>query len=183
MITLHSPHLTTSEKQQFGGEFSFLGKWTRKGIGSPRIAYEKGISEIDDWRKDTTSEAIFVSFELLKNGLIFRFNQNSRLKTMGVKISEIKKIKLTGHRIKVRYIKFDKPQTRVVLRGELEIEEEGTISKFSVLVKDFEALLEFFKKRDLIGKFEYKIIEKDLEEDNISPNLEGILRIVFEVIQ
>jgi hypothetical protein len=165
MIKLNSTFLTDSEKQQFGGEYSFLGKWARKGIGSSRIAYEKGISEIDNWRISDSSKAIFVNFELLKNGLILRFNQNTKNETFGTKISEIKQIHLIGYRVKVKFRKFKNIEEKIVFRGELRIKEQNNEFKFSVLAKDFKEIKLFFKKNGISQLFKHEISNEPIEDD------------------
>lgn len=156
--TNQAGELTRGDAKAFGGTYSFWEKLKYKGSGSPRIIYEKGLEVFDAMDRGISGEISFVSFEILKNGLLLRLNQNQRSLCLGVKMTEIEEISLTGFRIEVREKKLGNLTVRIVHRGELTIrEKEGPLTTFSVVVRDFEEIRSFFDKPVFTSKFNFSI--------------------------
>lgn len=144
-----SGQLVLSEKRYFGGRFSFFESLRIGGTGSPKIVYDKGITAFDEMDDGIANEMSFVSFELLKNGLIIRLNRTQKLCCVGAKLNEIEKIKLTR-------FKVDDTAEGSGYRGLLEIQEyNGSNSSFSIFTQNFNSLLQFLKKQPLVAKLEY----------------------------
>lgn len=161
--------LVDSEKAYFGGSFSFLERIKMGGIGSPKIVYEQGIPEFDALDRGVENEVSFASFELLKNGLILRVNRNQRLACVGLKISDIDRIQVTAYRIEIPSSRWSRNRTRIVHRGVLEIiGKDQSASRFSIFTQNFEPLLKFLQKDQLIDKLDYKISDDPPEKDNES---------------
>ena len=68
----------------FGGAYTFWEKIRLRGIGSSKVIYEKGIPAFDEVDRGLVNELGFVNFELLKNGLLLRLNQNQRTACVGI---------------------------------------------------------------------------------------------------
>jgi hypothetical protein len=150
----------------FGGKYSLLERIKKKGIGSPKIIYESGIDEFDRLNRNVAGEIGFVNFELLKNGLILRMNLNRKYGYIGIRLHELTAINLVGYRVAIKQKKFGKTTTTIIHRGELEILELDERLKFSVLVKDFKGITNFFQKEELAKKFNFSINSNSPENDN-----------------
>ena len=165
--TNQSGQLLSSEVQDFGGAFSLFKKLKYKGVGSPRVTYYRGIEAFDAIGRGIEGEISFVSFELLKNGLLLRFNQNQRTACLGVKLSDIRAINLTAFRIKlVVKKKFQATDTKIVHRGVLEIcEKEGSKTSFNVIAREFTDIKSFFEKPVFTEQFNYELSDAEPEKD------------------
>ncbi|PHN07472.1 hypothetical protein [Flavilitoribacter nigricans] len=159
--------LPKSQIDLFGGEYSFTEKLRKFGTGSPKLIYESGISEFDQLDRGSASELGFVNLELLKNGLLFWFNQNQRIKCVGIKLTEIQAINLVAFRIELKYRRqYGKTIKRIVYRGELEI-LDTTRDKIimNVIVQNFKGILKFFQKEPFDNKFSYSLSLDPPEKD------------------
>ena len=164
-----SGHLVIKEKLYFGGEFSFLQKLKLNGTGSNKLIYIEGIEELDLLYRDVEGELIFVNFEILPNGLILRANCNQRLMNLGVRLSDISEINLTGYRIDIGKSKFGIINSDgVAYRGELEILEIENHKKtiFRVVTREYNQILAFFKSSHLVHLFSHSISINEPETDN-----------------
>lgn len=158
--------LEDEEKAHFGGTYSLWERLKMGGTGSSKIVYESGIDHFDQLDRGIANELGFVSFEILKNGLILRLNRNQRLRCVGVRLSELEQIRLVAFRIELRYRRFNGYRTKIVHRGELELlEVDGTSSRFSIFTQNFESLLQYFNRKELVSKLHYSISELPPEKD------------------
>ena len=140
--------LTPEEIDYFGGTYSFWERIRLQGVGSPKIIYEKGIPAFDAFVRDVEGELSFVSFELLRNGLILRLNVKLELRCVGTRLTEIDKIKLIAFR----------NEGGKDYHGELEIILlNGSSCTFEVFTQNFSSLLQFFRKQPFVGKLAYSI--------------------------
>ena len=150
--------LEEEEVHYFGGAYSFFERIRMKGIGSPKIVYRSGVPAFDALNEFTPTEFSFVSFELMKNGLILRLNRTQRLRCVGTRLTDLESIKLTAYQIQLQRSSWAKLQQKTVLMGVLEIlEKDGTSSKFQIFTQNFDGLLKFFTKPVFADKFVYSI--------------------------
>ena len=158
--------LADSEKAYFGGAYSFWERIKMSGVGSSKIVYLNGIAAFDAMNDGIENEMNFVSFEIMKNGLILRLNRTQKLACVGVKITEIEKIKLTAYRIVVPDPGLNRKITKIIHRGVLEITEyNGEVCSFSIFTQNFESLLKYFTKKEFSDKFEYSVSDAAPEKD------------------
>lgn len=159
--------LKIEEKEYFGGTYSLLEKIRMNGVGSPKIIYESGIPVFDDFVRDVEGELSFVSFELLKNGLILRLNRKLELRCAGTRLSDIEAIRLVAFRIEVSKVVRRNSPGKIVHRGILEIfEQDNEVSTFNIFTQNFQSLLKFFQKKPFEGKLAYSISDKEPEKDD-----------------
>ncbi len=158
--------LEEEEKEYFGGTYSFWERIKLKGVGSPKIVYHAGIPTFDALNDYVENDNSFVSFELMKNGLILRLNRIQRLRCVGTRLTDIEAIKLTGYKIKLKHTKWHENANKVVHMGILEIlEVDGTRCSFRIFTQSFDDLLKFFKKAPFAGKFTFQLSENPTEEE------------------
>lgn len=158
--------LDDEEKEYFGGTYSFWERIKLKGVGSPKIVYHTGIPEFDALNDLVENDSSFVSFELMKNGLILRLNRIQRLRCVGTRLTDIKAIKLTGYKIKLKPTKWHQNATKVVHMGILEIlEVDDTRCSFRIFTQNFDDLLKFFKKAPFADKFTFQVSDNPTEEE------------------
>lgn len=164
--TNQAGELISSEVKNFGGAFSLWEKLKNKGVGSAKVIYDEGIEAFDAQNRGVVGEVSFVSFELLQDGLLLRFNQNQRTLCLGLKLSEIDAINLTAFRIElVVKKKFQAAFTKIVHRGVLEINEKGGITtSFSVVTREFTDVKSFFEKSVFTGQFSFRISDTEPEK-------------------
>lgn len=149
--------LEEEELEYFGGAFSFRENLRLKGTGSPKVYYSKGIPEFDELNEFVENEISFVSFELMKNGLILRLNRTQRMRCVGALLTNLKGIRLTGFRKVVEYRRW-LYKREIVHRGLLEIEEgDGTLSQFHVPEQNFNGLQKYFSKPIFQDIFVYRV--------------------------
>jgi len=164
--TNQAGQLLKSELKAFGGAYNLWEKFVNNGVGSSKVIYDEGLEVFDDVDRGVMGEIRFVSFELLRDGLLLRLNQNQRKLCLGVELSEIEAISLTGFRIEIGERKYRKLRTRIVHRGELTISErQGAITSFSVVTQEFETINNFFGKSAFTGKFNFSISDAPPEKD------------------
>jgi len=177
----NSGELLSSEKSFFGGEYSLWEKLKKKGVGSAKIIYDQGITEFDKLGRNIEGEISFVSFEILKNGLILRLNRNQRIECVGVQLNQLAAINLVGYRID---IVFRDGSIKRVHRGELEIKAiSGATSSFSVITREFKTLVSFFQKEELSDKFNYSISTDPPELDGYKSNADYKYHWALEIIK
>jgi len=151
--------LTKSEVAFFGGNYNFVEKLKMNGTGSCKIIYESGINLFDKIKLDSL-ETSFINFEILKNGLIIRFNKTQKLAFVGIKLTEIKKLILFAYRIEIRYINPNDKIVKIkkVKRGEFAIVSiNNEIVKFTALANNFKVLKSFFEKPHFQNFYEFLI--------------------------
>jgi len=158
--------LEEEEKEYFGGTYSFLERIKLRGIGSPKIIYHAGIPAFDVLNEYVENESSFVSFEVMKNGLILRLNRTQRLRCVGTRLTDLAAIKLIGYKIEFKRRGWNDLPNRIVHMGILEIEElDGSHCTFRIFTQNFDDLLRFFKKTPFRGKFSYHISDNPTKED------------------
>lgn len=156
--TTPSGELSKSEKAFFGGTYGFWAQLRQGGVGSAKLIYESGIPAFDALDRGVENEVAFVTFELLRNGLVLRLNRNQRLRCVGIRLSELKYIDLVGYPIEIHYQRLGAPASRVVHQGELELTGwNGLRSRFSVITQNFEQVLLYFRRRELADKFRHRV--------------------------
>lgn len=166
----NSGELLPSEKAFFGGAYSLWEKLKRKGVGSAKIIYDKGITEFDQLGRNIEGEISFVSFEILKNGLILRLNRNQRIECVGLQLNQISAIDLVGYRIDIKD-RYDNV-IKTVHRGELEIKElNGDTANFAIIAREFKTLIEFFRREEFADKFNFSISTNPPEYDDYKKSL------------
>jgi hypothetical protein len=149
--------LEEEELEYFGGPFSFRENLRLKGTGSPKVYYSKGIPEFDELNEYVENETSFVSFELMKNGLILRLNRTQRMRCVGTLLTGLKEIRLTGYRKEVKHRRWVYKR-QIVHRGLLEVEEsDGAISRFHVPEQNFNGLQKYFSKPIFQDTFVYQV--------------------------
>ncbi len=165
--TNQAGQLLKSELKAFGGTYSFWEKLVNKGVGSAKVIYDEGIEVFDELDRGVSGEIGFVSFELLKDGLLLRFNKNQRTLCLGVKLSEINAINLTGFSIKlIVKKKYQAAYIKIVHRGVLEIsEKKGSTTSFSVVTREFIDIRSFFEKSVFADQFTFRISDAEPEKD------------------
>lgn len=165
--TNQAGQLLKSELKTFGGAYNFWEKFINNGVGSAKVIYDEGIEAFDALNRGVAGEISFVSFELLKDGLLLRLNHNQRTLCLGVKLLEIKHINLTGFRIEVVVKKkHQAAYVKIVHRGVLEIiERRGGTTSFSVVVREFTDVKSFFEKPAFAEQFTFRVSEAEPEKD------------------
>jgi hypothetical protein len=161
-----SSQLTPESLEYFGGKYTLWERLKMGGSGSPKINYVSGIEEFDRLKRDIAGDAPFVSFELFKNGLILRLNNNQRFGCVGMRLNELKSLNLVAYRIEIKQRRAGKEKTKIVHRGELEIVEINERLKFSVIVSEFDGLRQFFQKEELADKFHFSVSTNPPEKDH-----------------
>lgn len=160
--------LDDEEKEYFGGTYSFWERIKLKGVGSPKIVYHKGIPVFDTLNDLVENDSSFVSFELMKNGLILRLNRIQRLRCVGTRMTDLEAIILTAYKIEFKRTKWNQPPSRIVHMGILEIRElDGSHCTFRIFTQSFDDLLKFFKKAPFAGKFTFQVSENPTQEDKL----------------
>lgn len=157
--------LTAKDIKYFGGQYSFWDKVRKRGIGSAKIIYDSGIEEFDKLKRNITGEIGFVNFELLKNGLILRLNITQRFSCIGIKLDEIKEINLIAYRIRIEVKRNGVFETKIVHRGILEIITLNEGLRFSIVVREFESIVNYFKRDEFLAKFYFSVSTNPPEKD------------------
>ena len=156
--TTPSGALDKREKAFFGGEYGFWAKLRQGGVGSAKLIYEAGIPTFDATDRGVENEVCFVTFELLRNGLVLRLNRNQRLRCVGIRLTELKYIDLVGYPIQIQPQGLSRRETKIVHQGELELTgRNGQRSRFSVITQNFAEVLAYFRRKELAAKFRYRI--------------------------
>jgi hypothetical protein len=164
--TNRSGELIRPEQKAFGGTFPFFEKLKMGGTGSSKMIYHKGIPEFDLLNKGEVGMTSFVSFELLKNGLLLRLNRNQKTKCLGIQLTHIKVIKLLAYRIEIREKRFSIHKTKIIHRGELTIEsKDGGLAEFEILSSNFESIKKYFECPPLNPIFNYAISTNPPQKD------------------
>jgi hypothetical protein len=132
--------LSKKQIEAFGGAFSSKGKLLLKGTGSTKLVYIGGVDIFDSVCRETEGEMAFVNFELLKNGLVLRLNINQRQVCAGVKLDEIRSIKIQQIRT-TSDINSNEIQSRLLL-----LLKDGSFSEFSIPSRFEKSIISFFKK-------------------------------------
>jgi hypothetical protein len=117
----NSYNLYSRDLENYGGAFSFFEKLKLKGIGSAKLVYEKGIDEIDKIILESGNKVAILNFELLKNGLLLRYNINNEIGCFAFRLDEICSINFLSIPIQIRVKRFGRYITKIVYRGELEL--------------------------------------------------------------
>lgn len=161
----NSYNLYTRDLENYGGEFSLFEKLKLKGIGSAKLVYEKGIDEIDKIILESGNKVAILNFELLKNGLLLRYNINNEIGCYAFRLDEICSINFLAIPIQIRVKRFGRYITKIVYRGELELINNNEKVKLYVLTKDFKSILSFLRKPLLVEKLNFKISNNEPEKD------------------
>ncbi|MBX2875436.1 MAG: hypothetical protein KTR30_25190 [Saprospiraceae bacterium] len=149
--------LEEEELEYYGGTFSIRENIRLGGTGSPKVYYSDGIPEFDELNAYVENEVSFVSFEMMKKGLILRLNRTQRMRCVGTLWTGIKEIRLTGYRKEVEYGRWLSRRV-IVHRGILELEEfDGSISCFHVPEQNFSGLQNYFSKAIFRDFFVYAL--------------------------
>lgn len=161
----HHNNINFLDLEFLGGSFTFIEKIKLRGTGSPKLIYRSGIEAIDKSLTTHSNKINYVNFELFKNGIVIRYKNDTKSIGIGIQINEIERIVLTAFKIKIwRKIRWKK-QSDIVYRGELDIFINNKVLQFSILTKDFESCFNFWNKKHLHEKFEYKVSNTPPEND------------------
>ena len=161
--------LEEEEIPLFGGNYTIWEKLKMGGTGSPKVIYQSGIPAFDELVKGAENESTFVSFEVMKNGLIVRANRQQRLHCVGARLTDIDIIKLEAFKIRLRFRRAVGYIYRTTFRGELIIQEkDGQPSSFIVSPQNMPGVLAFFQKKQLVDKLDYFIHETQVEKGYFS---------------
>lgn len=164
--TNRSGELIRPEQKAFGGTFPFFEKLKMGGTGSSKMIYHKGIPEFDMLNKGEVGMTSFVSFELLKNGLLLRLNRNQKTKCLGIQLTELQKIELIAYRIEIREERFNVRKTKIIHRGELTIQsKDGVSAEFEILSSNFKSVKKYFNSPQLKAFFTFSISTNPPEKD------------------
>lgn len=159
-------HLLKKEVVYFGGAYSFWEKLSHRGIGSAKVLYEKGIPAFDQLDRGVVNELRFVNFELLKNGLLLRLNQNQRVACVGTRLSDLDQIQLEAFRIELKQRRLGRLETKIVHRAEVSfLGKWGNPIQFSIMSSQFTSLLAFFQRPQLEQKLVYSVSTNPPEKD------------------
>jgi len=133
--------------RKYGGKFGFFEKIKMGGVGSPKIVYQSGFSEIDELKEDVGSDLCYINFEFLKKGLLGRINKGQKLIGVIMHFSEIEKIILSIN-------PMDESNEQATI-GLLEIfSYSGDILVCGVTAQGYGGIEHFFSKRFVKDKFE-----------------------------
>lgn len=158
--------LEEEELPYFGGTFTLFEKLRMGGTGSPKVIYQSGIPAFEDLVKGAENESTFVSFEVMKNGLIVRANRQQRLHCVGTRLTDLEKIKLEAFKIELRDKHLKRMVYQTTYRGELEIlEKDGAVCRFMVSPQNLSGIRAFFQKKQLIGLLDYFISDAPSEKN------------------
>jgi len=158
--TTYAGELTKSEQHYFGGPYGFWEKLFLGGVGSNKLIYESGISDIDSLKRGVEGELVFINFEILPNGLIIRANCNQRKLVVGLKISDIQSIQLTAFKLSNHSNFHTDNSFKIEFEGVISITKQFSEKKaeFKVIGSEFNDLIKFFKAKQFNGKLNYSVI-------------------------
>lgn len=165
-LTLNNSNdLFSKDLNHYGGSFSYKEKLQLQGVGSPKLIYKSGISELDNSILAKGNYPIFINLEVLKNGLLLRANLNQETYCFGIKIDEITALQLTAYKVEIRVKKFGSYTTKIVHRGTLEIFENKQSIQLSIGIREFKTMHSFLNKPMLKNKLNYTISNNPPEKD------------------
>lgn len=155
--------LLRRDLRYYGGAYSAWYRLANGGVGSSKMIYRAGIPAFDALDRGVGGEISFVTFELLRGGLLLRVNRSQRLACIGIRLTDIDRIELVGHRIDVRQ---RGGASRIVHRGELTIREQGgEVLNFSIIVREFSSLLAYLNRAELQPFLTFAISDEAPEDD------------------
>ena len=135
--------------RKYGGKYRFFEKIKMGGVGSSKIVYQSGFSEIDALMNDVGSDLCYINFEYLKKGILGRVNKGQKLIGVIMHFDEIEKIHLS-----INLIEKSNKQATI---GLLEIFSfSGEVLVCGVSAQGFGGIEKFFRK----GIFQNKFIPK-----------------------
>ena len=147
----------------YGGAYSAWYRLRNGGVGSSKMIYRAGIPAFDALDRGVGGELSFVTFELLRGGLLLRVNRSQRLACIGIRLDEIERIELLGHRINIRE---GSGAGRIVHHGALTIREIGGEElHLSVIVREFRSLLAYLNRPELRPFLHFTVSDEAPEED------------------
>jgi hypothetical protein len=148
--------LEPEDVDYFGGKYSLWEKIKKGGVGSPKTIYVSGIEAFDQLSHNVPGETGFASFELLKNGLIVRYHINLRYACVGIKLSDIEAIRLVAYWTGMPKKKWNTTEAH---QGELEITEGQERLFFKISSSEFNYVLKYFQREELVDKLQYRVRE------------------------
>jgi len=149
--------------RKYGGKFGFFEKIKMGGVGSPRIVYKSGFSQIDDFLERVPgSDVPYTNFENLKNGILVRINKTQFYKGILIALDEITYIELSISK-------------KLLTQGNFQEElEKANIESAQLIItslheqqlhcevplQSYEGLRNFFQKHKILkDKFQSEIID------------------------
>jgi len=133
--------------RKYGGTYRFFEKIKMGGVGSPKIVYQSGFSEIDALMDDIGSDLCYINFEFLKKGLLGRVNKGQKLIGVIMHLDEIEKIFLSIN-------SMDESNKKATI-GLLEIfSYSGEVLVCGVTAQGYGGIEKFFRKGFLGNKFQ-----------------------------
>lgn len=138
--------------EQFGGKYSLWERIKKRGTGSPKTIYKSGIETFDHLSHNVPGETGFSSFELVKEGLLVRYNINLRWACVGLRLDAIEAINITAHWGRNIPQKWNTEETN---QGKLEIIAGQNKLYFEISSSEFSYVLKYFQREELVGKLTY----------------------------
>ena len=132
--------------RKYGGKYRFFEKIKMGGVGSPKIVYQSGLTEIDELKEDVGSDLCYINFEFLKKGLLGRINKGQKLIGVIMHFDEIENIYLSIN-------PMDESNEKATI-GLLEISSySGEVLVCGVTAQGYGGIEKFFSKGFLKNKF------------------------------
>lgn len=157
MIPLKHLYDTHTITKSIGQDFSFGQKLSLRGVGSPKIIYQSGISFFDALANSSESHN-FCNLQLYPNGLLITLNLNSKTQSVIVKRNDIKTLNILARRIKVRRSTLIFKRYNMVHDAKLTIElEQLPPLEFYMLTSHYKIMMRYLKKSWLKEKLQFHI--------------------------
>lgn len=137
------------------GQYTFIERLKRRGVGSSKVVYEAGISAFDNLLRGLETEIAFASFELQKNGLIVRLNINQRLGCVGITLTEIESINLISCPAKIK--RGLSTKRKIIHTGKLEFRLYNGTLRFAIRELEYTEILKFFTNAGFAEKFRFSV--------------------------
>ncbi len=147
--------ITTPDLDYLGGKYGIWERFRIGGIGSPKTIYKEGIDEFDRLKRNISGETAFLNFELFKKGLILRLNMHQRYCLLGMQLAEITGIHLSVNLVEKEPDKWSKLASATFYKGQFELETFEKNLQFSILSRELEGLIQFFRKEAFGGRFSF----------------------------
>lgn len=149
--------------RKYGGKFGLFEKIKKGGVGSPKIKYISGLSEVDEFVEETAGNDIpHLNFEYLKNGLLARINKTQYLKGVLIAYDEIISIDLAiSEKLLTQGNILEELEKTNIKSAELIIKSlHGEILTCEVSTQAYMNLKKYFQKNNFLqNKFHSEILK------------------------
>lgn len=143
-----------------GGKFGWLEIIKLKGVGSSKFIYDSGIPTFDQISK--VSNALdYVSLELLKKGIVIRFQKKNIFRACIFSFDEIQKINITTYRFKIH----TRRGTKIVKQADVDFHLKTSKIRLKLTPSFYKSGISFFNKPKL-KEFSTFILHPKLMDEN-----------------